>query len=165
VGLAPGAPLHVERAVKLLVVESETVLALDQLGWTLWKQMAPRSAIRKDVELAKLSGHYLSGDAEVSTQQLIQALEKTRRLIAGLMGAVGRAGNTYAKKLVGRLSPEVIQDLAKMEKKWAESVEQASWRAYERLANEHLSEPAIENGIQEAMVKVAEDLMTGRSTR
>ncbi len=165
VGLSPGAPLHIERAVKLLVVESETVLALDQLGWTLWKQMAPRSAIRKDVELAKLSGQYLSGDAEVSTQQLIQALEKTRRLIAGLMGAVGRAGNTYAKKLVGRLSPEVIQDLAKMEKKWAESVEQASWRAYERLAKEHLSEPAIENGIQEAMVKVAEDLMTGRSTR
>ena len=115
--------------------------------------------------MAKLSGQYLSGDPEVSTQQLIQALEKTRRLIAGLMGAVGRAGNTYAKKLVGRLSPEVIQDLAKMEKKWAESVEQASWRAYERLAQEHLSEPAIENGIQEAMVKVAEDLMTGRSAR
>ena len=101
----------------------------------------------------------------VQEQQLIQALEKTRRLIAGLMGAVGRAGNTYARKLVGRLSPEVIQDLAKMEKKWAESVEQASWRAYERLAKEHLSEPAIENGIQEAMVKVAEDLMTGRAGR
>jgi hypothetical protein len=165
VGLPPGAALQVERAVKLLVVESEAVLALDQLAWTLWKQLAPRSAIRKDVEMARLSGQYLSGDPEVSTQQLIQALEKTRRLIAGLMGAVGRAGNTYAKKLVSRLSPEVIQDLAKMEKKWAESVEQASWRAYERLAQEHLSEPAIENGIQEAMVKVAEDLMTGRSAR
>jgi len=165
VGLPPGAPLHVERAVKLLVVESEAILALDQLGWTLWKQLAPRSTIRKDAEMAKLAGQYLSGDQEVSTQQLIQALERTRRLIAGLMGAVGRAGNSFAKKLVGRLSPEVIQDLAKMEKKWAESVEQASWRAYERLAKEHLSEPAIENGIQEAMVKVAEDLMTGRAGR
>jgi len=162
VGLAPGTPLNVERAVKLLVVESEAVLALDQLAWTLWKQLAPKSAHRKDAETAKLSGQYLAGDAEVSTQQLVQALEKTRRLMAGLMGAVGRAGNTYAKKAVARLSPEVIEDLARMGKKWAESIAVAAWRAYVRLAKEHLSEPAIENGIQEAMVKVAEDLMTGR---
>jgi len=165
VGLTPGAPLHVERAIKLLVVESEAVLALDQLAWTLWKQMASRSTIRKDVEMVKLSGQYLAGDAEVSTQQLVQALEKTRRLMASLMGAVGRAGNTFAKKQVARLSPEVIEDLAKMERKWTESVEVTAWRIYQRLAKEHLSEPAIESGIQEAMVKVAEDLMTGRAGR
>ena len=165
VGLAPGTALNVDRAIKLLVLDSETVLALDQLSWTLWKQLAPRSSIRKDVEMPKLCGQYLAGDAEVSTQQLIQALEKTRRLVAGLMGAVGRAGNTYAKKQVARLSPEVIEDLAKMERKWTESVEVTAWRIFQRLAKEHLSEPAIENGIQEAMVKVAEDLMTGRSGR
>jgi hypothetical protein len=165
VGLPPNVPLNVERAIKLLVVESEAVLALDQLGWTLWKQMASKSAIRKDAEMVKLSGQYLAGDSEISTQQLVQALEKTRRLIAGLMGAVGRAGNTYAKKQVARLSPEVIEDLARIERKWTESVEQTAWRIYVRLAKEHLSEPAIENGIQEAMVKVAEDLMTGRAGR
>lgn len=165
IGLPPSVPLNVERAVKLLVVETEAILALDQLGWTLWKQMAAKSAIRKDVEMARLSGQYLAGDSEISTQQLVQALEKTRRLIAGLMGAVGRAGNTYAKKQVARLSPEVIEDLAKMEKKFMDSVEVTAWRIYVRLAKEHLSEPAIENGIQEAMVKVAEDLMTGRAGR
>ena len=165
VGLPPNVPLNVERAIKLLVVNCEAILALDQLGWTLWKQMATKSAIRKDVEMAKLTGQYLGGDSEVSTQQLVQALEKTRRLIAGLMGAVGRAGNTYAKKQVARLSPEVIEDLARIERKWTESVEQTAWRIYVRLAKEHLSEPAIENGIQEAMVKVAEDLMTGRAGR
>ena len=36
-------------------------------------------------------------------------MEKTRRLIAGLLGAVGRAGSSYAKKYVSRLSPEVIE--------------------------------------------------------
>lgn len=165
VGLPPNVPLNIDRAVKLLVVQSEAILALDQLGWTLWKQMASKSAIRKDVEMAKLSGQYLAGDAEVSTQQLVQALEKTRRLVAGLMGAVGRAGNTYAKKSVARLSPEAIEDLARIERKWTESVEQTAWKIFVRLAKEHLSEPAIENGIQEAMVKVAEDLMTGRAGR
>jgi hypothetical protein len=172
VGLPPGTPLHIERAVKLLVVESEAMLALDQLAWTLWKQLASRSTIRKDAELIKLSGQYLAGDAEVSTQQLIQALEKTRRLIAGLMGAVGRAGNTYAKKTIARLSPEAIEDLARLELtgggmvvKLTQSVESTAWRIFQRLAKEHLSEPAIENGIQEAMVKVAEDLMTGRAGR
>jgi len=165
VGMAPGALLNVERGVKWLVVESEAVLALDQLGWTLWKQMAPKSTMRKDTELSKLAGQYLAGDPEVSTQQLIQALEKTRRLVAALMGGVGRAGNTFAKKQVARLSPEVIEDLAKMERKFMDSVEVTSWRIYQRLAKEHLNEPAIENGIQEAMVKVAEDLMAGRGGR
>jgi hypothetical protein len=164
-GLAAGAPLQVERGVKWLVVESEAVLALDQLSWTLWKELASKSTIRKDSDLIKLSGQYLAGSNEVSTEQLRQALEKTRRLIAGLMGAVGRAGNLYAKKQVTRLSPEAIEDLAKMEKKVWESVEVAAWRVYKRLANEHLSEPAIESGIREAIVKVAEDLMTGRPGR
>jgi len=63
------------------------------------------------------------------------------------------------------LGREVIEDLAKMERKWTESVEVTAWRIFQRLAKEHLSEPAIENGIQEAMVKVAEDLMTGRGGR
>ena len=160
-GLAAEAQLQVERAIKLLVAESEMVLALDQLAWTLWKQLAPKSVHRKDAEMVKLSGQYLAGDVEVSRQQLVQALEKTRRLIAGLMGAVGRAGDMYAKKTVARLSPEGIEDLARIERKWSESLEVAAWRVYVRLAKEHLSEPAIANGIQEAMAKVAGDLMTG----
>jgi hypothetical protein len=161
-GLPADKPLQMERSVKLLVITMELALALDQLGWALWKQVAPKSAIRKEAELNKLVGTYLAGDAEVSTAQLNQLVEKTRRLIAGLLGAVGRAGSTYAKKYATRLAPEVIEDWAKMEKKWNESVEAACWRKFLQQAKEHATEPAIEHEIQEAIARAAENLILGR---
>src|SRR5712664_3581598 len=161
-GLAPGKPLQLERAVKLLAITADLALTLDQLAWALWKQVAPKSAIRKETELNRLAGAYLSGDAEVSTAQLMQTVEKTRRLIAGLLGAVGRAGSSYAKKYVSRLSPEVIEDWAKMEKKTFESLESACWKKFLQQSKEHASEPAIEHEIQEAIAKAAENLILGR---
>jgi len=161
-GLSPGKPLQLERAVKLLVIAADFVLALDQLAWAVWKQLAPKTAIRKEAEFGRLAGSYLGGDTEVSTAQLAQPVEKTRRLIAGLLGAVGRAGSTYAKKYAAHLSPEVIEDWAKMEKKWNESIEAACWRKFVTQAAEHGSEPAIEREIQEAIAKAAENLILGR---
>jgi hypothetical protein len=163
-GLPADKSLDLERAVKLLVITTELGLALDQLSWALWKQLAPKSAIRKETELNRLAGNYLAGDAEVSTAQVMQSVEKTRRLIAGLLGAVGRAGSSFAKRYVTRLSPEVIEDWAKMEKKWNESIEAACWHKFVQQAREHASEPAIEHEIQEAIAKAAENLILGRVT-
>jgi hypothetical protein len=163
-GLAAGKQLQLERAVKLLVITTELALALDQLAWALWKQLAPKSAIRKETEFNRLAGSYLAGDADVSTAQLTQPVERTRRLIAGLLGAVGRAGPAYAKKYAARLSPEVIEDWAKMEKKWNESIEAACWRKFVQQAKDHASEPAIENEIQEGIAKAAENLILGKFT-
>lgn len=162
-GMSAGKPLDPERALKMLVALSEFSLALDQLVWALWRQMAPKSNIRKEIEFNKLAGPYLGGDPEVSTQLLIQPLERTRKLIAGLLGAIGRASSTYAKKHAGRFAPEVIEDWAKMEKKWSESLEQVCWRKYVQHAKEHATEPAIENEIQEAITKTAESLILGRA--
>ena len=162
-GLAAGKQLNLERAVKLLAITTELAMALDQLSWALWKQLSPKSAVRKEAELSRLAGVYLAGDAEVSTAQLSQLVEKTRRLIAGLLGAVGRAGSSYAKKYVARLSPEVIEDWARMEKKFTESLEAACWRKFVQHAKEHASEPAIEHEIQEAIARTAENLMLGRA--
>lgn len=163
-GIAPGKQLHMERAVKLLVITMDMALALDQLAWALWKQLAPKSTFKKETELKGLAGAYLAGDVEVSTTQLTQPVERTRRLIAGLLGAVGRTGSTYARNYVARLSPEVIEDWARMEKKFTESLEAACWRKFLQQAKEHASAPAIENEIQEAMAKAAEGLIQGRTT-
>jgi hypothetical protein len=162
-GISAGKQLDPERALKMLVALSEFSLALDQLVWALWRQMAPKSNIRKEIEFSKLAGPYLGGDPEVSTQLLIQPLERTRKLIAGLLGAIGRAGSTYSKKHVARFAPEVIEDWAKMEKKWSESLEQVCWRKYVQHAKDHATEPAIENEIQEAITKTAESLIMGRA--
>jgi hypothetical protein len=162
-GLSAGQQLDPERVLKMLVAMTEFSLALDQLVWALWRQMAPKSNIRKEIEFNKLAGPYLGGDPEVSTQLLIQPLERTRKLIAGLLGALGRAGSIYAKKHVARFAPEVIEDWAKMEKKWSESLEQVCWRKYVQHAKDHATEPAIENELQEAITKTAESLITGRA--
>jgi hypothetical protein len=162
-GLSADKPLQLERAVKLLVITTDLALVLDQLAWALWRQLAPKgAAIRKETDLARLAGPYLAGDAEVSTAQLTQPVEKTRRLIAGLLGAVGRAGSSYAKKYIARLSPEVIEDWAKMERKTFEPLESACWRKFVQQAKEFASEQAIEHEIQEAVAKSAENLILGR---
>src|SRR4051812_16290072 len=159
-GLPPGKPLQLERALKMLIVSAEFALALDQVAWAIWKQIGSKSAIRKETEISKLAGPYLAGDAEVSTTQISQSVEKTRRLIAALLGAVARAGVAYAKAYASHLGPDIIEDWAKMEKKWNESIETAAWKKFKQLAAEHASEPAIEHQIQEAIAKEAEILFS-----
>jgi hypothetical protein len=151
-----------ERAAKTLAMLFDTVLALDQLVWTLWKQIAPKSMVRKESDFAKLSAEYLGGSKEVSTAQALQSLERTRKLVAGLLGAMGRAGATYARERARLFDPNAIEADARSEKKWNESLEFACWRKYVQLSKEYGAEPAIEKSIQEAMAKAAENLIMGR---
>src|SRR5205823_3142870 len=132
-GLPQGKSINPERTIKLLAALFEMTLAMDQLVWALWKQIAPQSNIRKEGDFGKLAGPYLVGDTEVSTQQLVQILERTRKLNASLLGAIGRGSSTYAKKHVGQFAPEVIEDLARIEKSFTQSLESVSWKKYAQL--------------------------------
>lgn len=166
-GLAADQKLSAERAVKLLATLAELVLALDQLVWNLWKQLAPKAAIRRPPgpanDFRDNARRYLIGDVEVSTTQLTQLLDQSRKLIAGLLMAIGGVGRSYAKKHQERLSPDIIKDLAELEKGgWGTNLEQKCWRKYVELANEHASEPAIEKEIQDTIARYAEEVMRGR---
>lgn len=162
-GLGPTQALDSERAIKMLAGLLELVLALDQLAWTLWRQIARQPKFQKESDFSKLAGPYLGGDPEVSTQLVAQPLERTRKLIAALLGAVGRVGSTYAKKHNARFTPEIIEDFARLEKKWNENLESVCWRKYRELHQEHASDAAIENELQEGLAKAAENLILGRS--
>ena len=151
-----------ERASKSFAILLDTVLALDQLVWTLWKQIAPKSAVRKEADLPKMTGEYLSGSKEVSTAQVVQNVERTRKLIASLMGAIGRAGAAFARERARIFDPSAIEADARAEKKWNESIEFACWRKYVQLCKEYGAEPIMEKGIQEAMARAAENLLLGR---
>jgi len=154
--------VNAERAAKTMAMLVDMVLTLDQLVWTLWKQIAPKSMVRKEGDLVKLSGEYLAGSNEVSTAQLLQTLERSRKLVAGLLGAVGRAGAAYARDRARIFDPNAIEADARAEKKWNESVEFACWRKYVQLCKEYGAEAAIEKSIQEAMAKATENLIMGR---
>lgn len=162
-GLAAGQKLDIDRAAKLLSVTVDLAVTLDQLAWALWRQLAPKSTIRKESEFNRLAGPYLAGDPDVSTAEVMQPVERTRRLISALVGAIGRAGAAYAKKHAETISPEVLEEWAKTEKKWNESLEAACWRRFLQMATEHWSEAAIEHEMQEAIAKTAEVLFAGRN--
>jgi hypothetical protein len=160
--LSGSAALNPDRAAKTLGLLLDMVLTMDQLAWTLWKQLAPKSTYKREFDLGKLSADYLVGSPEVSTPQVTQTLERTRKIIAGLLGAVGRAGNTFARERARLFDPNAIEADARGEKKWNESLEFACWRKYVQLCKEYGAEPVIEKGIQEAMAKAAENLLLGR---
>jgi hypothetical protein len=161
-GLPEGQAPNAQRAAKTLALLLDMVLTIDQLVWTLWKQLSSKSAIRREADLGKMSGEYLAGNAEVSTTQVSQGLERTRKMIAGLLGAVGRAGGAYARERARLFDPTAIEADARSEKKWNESLEYACWRKYVQLCKEYGAEPVIEKGIQEAVAKAAENLIMGR---
>jgi hypothetical protein len=161
-GYTAPKPINAERAAKSMAMLFDMVLTLDQLVWTLWKQIAGKSMVRKEADFGKLSGDYLSGSAEVSSAQLQQSLERTRKLIAGLLGAIGRAGAAYARDRARLFDPGAIEADARAEKKWNESLEFACWRKYVQLQKEYGAEATVEKSIQEAMAKAAENLILGR---
>jgi hypothetical protein len=164
-GLAPGKPLQMERAVKLLAITADLTLALDQLVWALWRQLAPKSLIKKEVEFNRLAGSYLAGDAEVSTTQLAQPIEKTRKMVTALLNAVGLAGKYYAKEYTRHMSPEAIKDVAEMEKRTLETLDAATGRVFVRTAKERATEDGIQHELQEAVVKAATEIYQGARAR
>jgi hypothetical protein len=161
-GLTPGQrPINAARAAKALPLMLDMVLTLDQLVWVLWRQVAPKSMVRREVDVSKLTGEYLAGGADVSSAQVSQALEKTRTLIASLLGATRPAGTAFARERGRLFEPNAIEAAARPEKKFAESVEYASWRKYKQLFEAYLTEAKVEKGIEEAMVRAAETLYRG----
>jgi hypothetical protein len=161
-GIPPGQSFNAERAGKTLALLLDMVLTVDQLVWTLWKQLAAKSSLRREADLVKMSATYLTGSQDISTAQIMQALERTRKMIAGLLGAVGRAGGAFARERSRLFDPAAIEADARSEKKWNESLEFACWRKYVQLCKEYGAEPVIEKSIQEAMAKAAENLIMGR---
>ena len=105
-GLPPGKQLQLERAVKLLVITTELALALDQFAWALWKQSAPKSAIRKETEL-KRAGRLLPGGRCGSLDRPIDPAGRkdppAHRRACWVRSAA--PGSSYAKNYVTRLSP------------------------------------------------------------
>jgi hypothetical protein len=158
-GFEPGETLTPERAGRIFPSLADLVLAVDRWVWALWKELAgQKSSIRKEADLGKTLGQYLKGDTEVSTQQVIQLLDRARKLNAGLLFGIGRAGAAHAARHLDQFSPEAILDLAKLERGFA-AVEVKAWRKYVELANENATQQAIEKGIQDAIIKAAEDLI------
>jgi hypothetical protein len=164
-GIEPGQALSQLRVLRLIAVLSDFSVTLDQLSWNVWKQIAPKSIVRReggaDGDFRKIAGPYLTGDDEVSTAQISQVVDKTRQLIAGLLAAVGSTGESFARQFLGRVSPSAIKEKADAESGFFIGPEQKCWRKYLETFND-INGVSIEKEIAEILARDTEQLILGK---
>jgi hypothetical protein len=164
--LGPRDPIDPQRLGKLFAAFAEVMLTLDQLAWNVWRSAAPKSPIRRDTsqgDLRTLTRRSLAGDAEASAAQVQKQLEGTRQLIAGLLAGLGPAGRNFARRYQQRYAPDAVREAVRAEGGGGglfANAEARCWKKYTDLAAE-ITDATIENDVQEAVVKYAEDLIRG----
>ena len=167
-GITPNETLDEERFIKLFTALLEMVITLDHLIWNVWRNVAPKSTVRREQgsdNPRRTIGRYLSGDREVASLQITQMLEKTRQLIAGLLSAIGPAGEIFARKHLERFAPEKIR--ASVESKspgFISNIELRCWRRYVELSA-NLSGQAVETQIVDGIVSYTEELISRSEIR
>jgi hypothetical protein len=162
--MEPGRSLDRARSLKLIAVMLDFLVTVDQLVWNVWKNLDPNSVVHRDPgmgsDFRQSLGAYLSGDREVSTAQVNQAIDKTRQLTAGLLAAVGATGETFARQYLSRFSPANIKQLANTGPGFLVGSDQKCWRKYVELFEE-TSGVKIEQEIANAIVRYTEQLILG----
>ena len=161
--LDPEDPIDAEQLARLFAVYAEAMLALDQLAWNVWRNAAPKSPVRRDTaqgDLRTVTRRTLSGDAEAAaTLGFVQKqIEASRQLIAGLLAGLGPAGKNFARRYQQRYTPDAVRELVRTE--GGGKNDAAYWKKHTELAAE-ITETVIEDAVQAAVVKYAEDLMRG----
>jgi hypothetical protein len=168
IGMTPDEPVDEERLAKVFAALFDMVVMLDHLIWSVWKNIAPKSALRRDTDTANLRrtiGRCLAGDREVATLQVTQILDKTRHLTAGLLSAIGPAGETYARQHLEKFAPEKIRtSIESKSPGFLGNIEQKCWRRYLELAGD-LSGPVVEKQMVDAIVSYTEALFFRPETR
>ena len=166
-GIEPGQVLDGTRVLRLVATLCEFMVTLDHLAWSVWKNLAPKSAVRRIPgpagDFRKIAAPYLLGDTEVSTSQINLAVDKTRQLIAGLLAAIGSTGETFARQFLSRFSPVAIKTTADADAGFFLGPEQKCWRRYTALFNE-TSGVAVEQEISKIVAKYTESLINGAGT-
>jgi len=155
-------PINVTQLAKLFAAYAEAMLALDQLAWNVWRNAAPKSPIRRDIaqgDLRTVTRRALAGDAESAVAQAAvqKQLEASRQLVAGLLAGLGPAGKNFARRYQQRYTPDAVREVVRAE---GGKGDLQFWKKHTELAGE-VTETVIEDDVQAAVVKYAEDLMRG----
>ena len=155
--------IDTQQVGRLFAVFAEAMLALDQLAWNVWRNAAPKSPIRRDTaqgDLRTVTRRSLTGDAESAAAHVLvqKQVEATRQLIAGLLAGLGPAGKNFARRYQQRYTPDAVREVVRAE--GGGKGDAQYWRKHTELAAE-ITETVIEDDVQAAVVKYAEDLMGG----
>jgi hypothetical protein len=165
--LAPGDNIDPQRLGRLFALLADMVATLDQLGWNVWRTIAPRSSLRRDnmvPELRVLLRRSLVGETEASSTQVYQQIEKTRQLVSAMVASFDAVGRGFAQSFQLHYSTEAIRETVRAEGKPGlfDNPDARAWQRYtERTAQ--LSAATIETEIREHLVRLTEELAHGEN--
>ena len=155
--------IDAEQMARLFAVFAEAMLAIDQLAWNVWRNAAPKSTIRRDTaqgDLRAVTRRALAGGEAAAAAQVlaVKQVEASRQLVAGLLAGLGPAGKNFARRFQERYTPDAIREAVRAEGGGKNDAQ--FWKKHTELAAE-ITETVIEDDVQAAVVKYAEDLMRG----
>lgn len=136
--------------------------SLDQLVWATWKQVAPKSELKRPLPVQRTCGRFAAADPETARPQVAADIDRLRQLTAGLISAIAQAGNLFAQRHVGKFSVANIEAYADKMPGMLVSKEVKCWRQYKELATA-MDIQTIEKEIQDAIAEYTETLIRGRS--
>jgi hypothetical protein len=185
-GTAPEWPAAAARALKtrlqltdhdnldagrLLELMTELVgfaSSLDQLVWATWKQVAPKSEIKRPAPVQRSCAKFVTGQQDGAAppagarEQVAVDLDRLRQLAASLISAIAQAGNLFAQKHVGKFAVANIETYADKMPGMMINKEVKCWRQYKELAAA-MDVHAIELELQSGIAEYTETLIKGRS--
>ncbi len=154
--------LDMSRMIKLLIFLSDFVSSADSMIWNTWKNIAPRSPVRRTTDLRKEISAYLSGSKKVSGNEIRDHVEQLQKLTASIIAGVGQVSSYLARKHLAKLSPIEIETQVNREGGGGIGIlgskEAKCWNKFVNLARE-LEEDIVEHAIREGIAKYTESLM------
>ena len=156
-------PIGGPQLAALFAAYAEAMLALDQLAWNVWRNAAPKSPVKRDItqgDLRTVTRRALAGDADSAAMvgHVQKQLEASRQLIAGLLAGLGPAGKNFSRRYQQRYTPDAVREAVRAEGGGKNDAQ--FWKKHTELAAE-ITETVIEDDVQAAVVKYAEELMRG----
>lgn len=168
--LEDAAQVDIGRLYRALHIFIEYYLGLENVIWKTWQKIGENSAVKQDkgpnADVRRLAARYIQGDSEVSSEQLRQQVEKTRRVMGGLVGAMPTGASAFLEQFYAEFSPEKIELLAKNDKdlKGGWGQEAKNWNKFKRMMTDQMG-GVFEEKFFDALARAAEALMVGTTRK
>lgn len=142
-------PLRLSRLVKMLGIMIDLFGGLYPFAWQFWRGVAPRDlggqlgqSFTRTVE--EVVAEYLEG-GEVSSREFYQEVERTKKVIVGMLYSAHQAGLEYGKYCERKFSPDSIIDAVALEETASDpskirDLGRKCWDKYSALARNRTAE-------------------------
>jgi len=151
--------IDVARTAKMTVMLAVYMGQLDQVVWSAWQAVAPRSGLKRKNSLEKALQSYIGGDPSVSGADLNAQIATTKKLLTAFIAAIGQLGVQFARQHLAPFSPQEV--LLSVNSKGANPLigkDVACWALYQRMAR-GLEEEAVDDAVREIVAKNVTDMM------